>query len=136
MKERRRARPEQHDPLLLGQEDKQGGAPGDGGSALWQALSDCLSILFLLGYAVCYSVGQMSIYRMRRIHRRLDGGMRHALGSRRADDKVRLRRQADGGRRPGRGIGGQRLEIGRLGKVFRFIGVQNGTRAGARCSLR
>ena len=71
MKERRRARPEQHDPLLLGQEDKQGGAPGDGGSALWQALSDCLSILFLLGYAVCYSVGQMSIYRMRRIHRRL-----------------------------------------------------------------
>ncbi len=71
MKERRRARPEQHDPLLLGQEDKQGGAPGAGGSALWQALSDCLSILFLLGYAVCYSVGQMSIYRMRRIHRRL-----------------------------------------------------------------
>ena len=71
-----------------------------------------------------------------RIHRCLDGGMGHALGSRRADDKVRLRRQADGGRRPGRGIGVQRLEIGRRDKVFRFIGVQNGTRGGARCSLR
>ena len=71
-----------------------------------------------------------------RIHRRLNGGMGYALGSRRADDKVRLRRQADSRRRPGGGVGSQRLEIGRRREVFRFFGVEYGTRGSARCSLR
>lgn len=72
----------------------------------------------------------------RRIDRGLNSRVGHALGTRRADDEIRLRRRADGGWRPRGGIRRQRLKIGRLSEVFRFIGAKNRPCGIARCSLR
>ncbi len=70
-----------------------------------------------------------------RINRSLNGGMGHALGARRADDEVRLRRYADGRRGPRRGVWIQGLEIACRSEVFASSAVNTGREAvpGAVC---
>ncbi len=61
---------------------------------------------------------------------RLDSGMRNALGSRRANNKVWLCRQANGIRTPRRRVRIHGREVAGLLEVFRFISGKD--RAGSR----